>query len=58
MQMAKNKKVIIIGIGNLILRDEGVGVHAVRALEERELMRLLRPAYCPAISGNTLIPAF
>jgi hydrogenase maturation protease len=26
------KKVVVIGVGNLLRRDEGVGVHAVRAL--------------------------
>lgn len=34
--MAK-KKTVVIGIGNLILRDEGLGVHVVRQLEHREL---------------------
>lgn len=28
-------KVTLIGLGNLLMRDEGVGIHAVRALEER-----------------------
>lgn len=27
---------IILGIGNLLNRDEGVGVHAVRALQQRQ----------------------
>ena len=27
--------VTLIGLGNLLMRDEGVGVHAVRALEEQ-----------------------
>jgi len=51
-----NTKVIIIGIGNLILRDEGVGVHAVRALEEQSL-----PPQVEVIEGGTalmeLLPA-
>lgn len=33
------KRIVILGIGNLILRDEGVGVHAVRELEGRDLPR-------------------
>ena len=37
-QMVK-EKTAIIGIGNLILRDEGLGVHVVRQLEDRELPR-------------------
>ncbi len=32
-----NKGTVIIGVGNLILKDEGVGVHAVRELEKIEL---------------------
>jgi len=28
---------LILGLGNLLLSDEGVGVHAARALAEREL---------------------
>jgi len=28
-------QVTLIGIGNLLLKDEGVGIHAVRALESR-----------------------
>jgi hydrogenase maturation protease len=46
--MEKNKKVAIIGIGNLILRDEGVGVHAVRVLEEQSL-----PPGVEVIDGGT-----
>lgn len=30
-------KTLILGLGNLLLSDEGVGVHAARALAEREL---------------------
>ncbi len=29
--------ILVLGIGNLLLRDEGVGVHVVRALEDRRL---------------------
>lgn len=32
-----NGNVLIMGIGNLLLGDEGVGVHAVRGLAERDL---------------------
>lgn len=30
---SKNKKVIIIGVGNILLRDEGIGIHAVEHLK-------------------------
>lgn len=44
------KKILIIGIGNLILQDEGVGVHAVRALEGQSL-----PPQVEVIDGGTAI---
>jgi len=31
------QKTLVLGLGNVILGDEGVGVHVVRALERREL---------------------
>jgi hydrogenase maturation protease len=46
----KNKKILIVGVGNLILRDEGVGVHAVRELEKRDL-----PAHVKVIDGGTYL---
>lgn len=30
-------KTVVLGIGNLLLRDEGVGIHAVRQLQKRPL---------------------
>ena len=30
-------RVPILGVGNLLLRDEGIGVHVVQALSEEEL---------------------
>jgi len=35
--MEKNKKVIILGIGNLLLKDEGVGIHLIQLLEKESL---------------------
>ena len=32
--MRKNPKVVILGMGNLLLRDEGIGVHVANALQE------------------------
>jgi len=39
MVQEKEKKgpVVILGVGNILLRDEGVGVHVVRALQKEEL---------------------
>ena len=33
----ENKKTLVLGLGNVILGDEGVGVHVVRALEKEQL---------------------
>lgn len=30
-------KKVVLGIGNLLMKDDGVGVHVIRALEERQL---------------------
>lgn len=32
-----DKKTLIIGVGNLILKDEGVGIHAIRKLQAFKL---------------------
>ena len=51
------KKTIILGIGNLILRDEGIGIHAIRRLEALEL-----PSGVEVVDGGTdsvdLLPYF
>ena len=31
----ESRRVAVLGVGNILLRDEGVGVHVVRALKER-----------------------
>jgi len=31
------EKVLVIGVGNLLLKDEGVGVHVIKELQKREL---------------------
>lgn len=33
MSSASRKKVVVVGVGNLLLKDEGVGVHVAHALE-------------------------
>lgn len=32
-------RIVVIGVGNLLLKDEGIGIHAVKALEEMNLPR-------------------
>lgn len=45
--MTQNK-ILVLGIGNLILKDEGIGVHVVQALEEQGL-----PPEVEVIDGGT-----
>ena len=40
-------RTVVIGVGNLLLKDEGVGIHAVRALQEEAL-----PAGVEVIDGG------
>lgn len=35
--MHTDTKTLILGVGNLLLKDEGVGIHVVRALEKETL---------------------
>ncbi|MDH3718703.1 MAG: hydrogenase maturation protease [Planctomycetota bacterium] len=41
-------KCLVLGIGNLLLSDEGVGVHVVRALQDVEL-----PGHVELLDGGT-----
>jgi hydrogenase maturation protease len=42
------KKTLVLGLGNILMGDEGVGVHVVRALEQRTL-----PADVECLDGGT-----
>jgi hydrogenase maturation protease len=35
--VSPRKKTVIVGVGNVLLKDEGIGVHVVRALQEMSL---------------------
>jgi len=41
-------KTLILGVGNLLLKDEGVGIHAIRALENENL-----PSNVSLMDGGT-----
>ena len=41
-------RIVVIGVGNLLLRDEGIGIHVVQALQEMGL-----PADIQLIDGGT-----
>ncbi|MHB8066960.1 MAG: HyaD/HybD family hydrogenase maturation endopeptidase [Desulfobaccales bacterium] len=43
-------KITLIGLGNILMQDEGVGVHAVRALEERWVL----PPELEVVDGGTM----
>ncbi len=42
-------RAVVLGVGNILLSDEGIGVHAVRALEERYEL----PPEVAVIDGGT-----
>ncbi|MBN1693014.1 MAG: HyaD/HybD family hydrogenase maturation endopeptidase [Dehalococcoidales bacterium] len=44
----KTPRVVVIGVGNLIQKDEGVGIHAIRSLQEMDL-----PADVKLVDGGT-----
>jgi hydrogenase maturation protease len=44
----KQDKTLVLGLGNVIMGDEGVGVHVVRALEQHPL-----PANVECLDGGT-----
>ena len=37
MRMSKNRQIMILGVGNILFSDEGVGIHVVQALGEEYL---------------------
>jgi hydrogenase maturation protease len=43
-----NTNILILGLGNVIMGDEGVGVHVVRALEKHDL-----PSHVECLDGGT-----
>ena len=45
---AKQDKILVLGLGNVLMGDEGVGVHVVRALEKHPL-----PANIECLDGGT-----
>jgi hydrogenase maturation protease len=44
----KSEKILILGIGNYLMGDEGVGVHLVHRMEEMDL-----PEYIDILDGGT-----
>lgn len=46
--MTASRKTLVLGLGNVIMGDEGVGVHVVRAIESHTL-----PANVECLDGGT-----
>ena len=46
--MTNARKTLVLGLGNVIMGDEGIGVHVVRALERQQL-----PANVECLDGGT-----
>jgi hydrogenase maturation protease len=44
----KNQEILVLGIGNILLGDEGIGVHAVRAIGENTY-----PGHISFLDGGT-----
>jgi len=54
--VSSRKRIVIVGVGNVLLKDEGIGVHVVRALQE---MSLASPnGEVEVIDGGTSPSAF
>jgi len=41
-------RIVVIGVGNLLLKDEGIGIHAIKALQGKKL-----PSDVELIDGGT-----
>jgi hydrogenase maturation protease len=48
VRVSTQKKTLVLGLGNVIMGDEGVGVHTVRALSQRAL-----PGHVECLDGGT-----
>jgi hydrogenase maturation protease len=48
MNKGPEQRVLVLGLGNLLMGDEGVGVHAVRELSKRRL-----PDHVDVVDGGT-----
>lgn len=46
--MEQQPNTLILGVGNLLLKDEGVGIHVIQALEKEEL-----PSHVSLMDGGT-----
>lgn len=47
--MSEKKPVLVLGVGNLVLTDEGVGVHVVQRMQGMDL-----PSHVEVVDGGTM----
>jgi len=56
--MSSNAEVVVIGLGNILMEDEGIGVHAVNHLEKNYLFKPEIEIVDGGTSGLDLLPFF
>jgi hydrogenase maturation protease len=54
--VSSRKRTVVVGVGNVLLKDEGIGVHVVRALQEMSLASL--DGEVEVVDGGTSPSAF
>jgi hydrogenase maturation protease len=47
--MVEKKPILVLGVGNLVLTDEGVGIHVVHRMQEMDL-----PSHVEVLDGGTM----
>ncbi len=47
--MTEKKPILVLGVGNLVLKDEGVGVHVAQRMQEMDL-----PSHVEVLDGGTM----
>lgn len=47
--MVGKRRILVLGVGNLLLKDEGVGVHVAQRLQEMDL-----PPHVEVLDGGTM----
>ena len=47
------RPVLVLGIGNILLRDEGIGVHVIKTMENAPILGGQLPDYVELLDGGT-----
>ena len=47
--MTEKKPILVLGVGNLVLTDEGVGIHVVQRMQQMDL-----PSHVEVLDGGTM----